>query len=365
MQKPIRVLQVVPNMQAGGIETLIMNLYRNVDRSKIQFDFLVHYKGKFFYDDEIHKLGGKIYHLSVRDDNNIFKYLSDLNNFFKNHTEYKAVHGHMVSTAFFYLYFAKKYGVKLRIVHSHNTSTNDGMKGWTKAKLARLAPIFANQYFACGRDAGKYLYGSKRFQVFNNGIDLNKFKYNSEIREKYRKELGLQNKFVVGHIGRFNKQKNHRFLIQIFNELQKIQPNAILLLVGDGELKNSIEEYVNKLGLKDKVKFLGLRKDTFNLYQAMDVFLLPSLFEGFPVVAVEAQDAGLPIFTSTNVTKDVEITPLVSFESLNESPKKWAVDIKNKVYPKRKDYSSELSLVDYDIKKEAEKLTKFYSQVYK
>ncbi len=365
MMKPVRVLQVVPNMQAGGIETLIMNLYRNVDRSKIQFDFLVHYKGDFFYDDEIRKLGGKIYHLSVRNDNNFPKYIRDLNNFFKNHPEYKAVHGHMVSTAVFYMYFAKKYGVKLRIVHSHNTDTVNGLKGIVKAKLARLAPLFANQYFACGEAAGRYLYGNKSFTVFNNGIDLDKFKFDSEIRKKYRKELGLENKFVVGHIGRFNMQKNHQFLIRTFNEIQKKKPNSTLLLIGAGELKHEVKNQVKNFGLESKVKFLGTRKDTNNLYQAMDFFLLPSLFEGFPVVAVEAQDSGLPILASNSITKEIDLTPNVKFESLKESPEKWAEYLLKWKFPKRKSHVTELQNAGFDIKKEAQDLTAFYIKYYR
>ena len=235
MSKPVRVLQVVPNMQAGGLETLIMNLYRNIDRSKIQFDFLVHYKGKYFYDDEIKKLGGRIYHLSVRDDNNFLKYLNDLDHFFKTHREYKVVHGHMMSTAIFYMYYAKKYGVKIRIIHSHNSDTVPRLKGMVKYRLARLAPMVANNYFACGKTAGKYLYGDNRkFTILNNGIDLQKFKYNSQIRHEYRDNLGLNGKYVIGHIGRFNIQKNHKFLIKVFYDFQKEVPNSVLLLIGDG-----------------------------------------------------------------------------------------------------------------------------------
>lgn len=365
MSEPIRVLQVVPNMQAGGIETLIMNLYRNIDRSKIQFDFLVHYNGRFFYDDEIERLGGRIYHLSVRDDNNVIKYIRDLNAFFKKHREYKAVHGHMVSTAVFYMYFAKKYGVKLRIVHSHNTNTVDGLKGLVKAKLAKLASVFANKYFACGKAAGKYLYGNKKFTVFNNGIDLEKFKYNEQVRKEYRKKLRLENKFVIGHIGRFNMQKNHHFLLQVFNELQKKRSNSILLLIGDGELKEDIIREVEQMGLKDKVRFLGVRKDTRELYQAMDIFLLPSLFEGFPVVAVEAQDAGLPIIASTNITDEIQLTPIVKFEDLNSSPQKWAESIVNvDAKQSRKDYALMLKKAGFDVKEEAKKLTTFYEQAY-
>ena len=168
---------------------------------------------------------------------------------------------------------------------------------------------------------------------------------------------------MVGHIGRFNMQKNHKFIIKVFNEIQKLEPNSILLLIGDGELKDTIENQIDSLGLKSKVKFMGVRKDTFNLYQAMDVFLLPSLFEGLPVVAVEAQDSNLPIIASDTITKEIDLTPNVSFLSLSSAPEIWAKDILNKK-TKRRSNTLLLKKKGYDVKDEASKLTEFYSQYY-
>ena len=215
--EPIRVLQVVPNMNSGGLENLIMNIYRNIDRSKVQFDFIVHYEKRGFFDDEIESLGGKIYRFSVREDNNIIKYVKDLNLFFKNHPEYRVVHGHMASLGFIYLGIAKKYKVPVRIAHSHGTSHLRTIKGYIKFFTFKLVKYESNVNFACSTEAGKYLFGNKRkFEFIPNAIDMDKFEYDEEIRKEYRHKLDLDGKLVLGHVGRFNLQKNHNFLLDIY-----------------------------------------------------------------------------------------------------------------------------------------------------
>lgn len=229
--EPIRVLNFVPNMRAAGIESFIMNVYRNIDKSKIQFDFVVHNKRREFFDDEIEKLGGKIYRLTYKDDKNIFKYIKDLNDFFKDHKEYKIVHGHMQSMMPLYLYIAKKYNVQARIAHSHNGSYEKTLKGFVLHLFSRFSKYPANYYMACSEVAGKYLFGNKDFKILYNGIDIDKFKFNEDIRNKYRKDLKLEDNFVIGHIGRFELQKNHKFILEIFNDFQKEKSSAKLLLV--------------------------------------------------------------------------------------------------------------------------------------
>lgn len=211
--EPIRVLHIVPNMQAGGLETLIMNIYRNIDRTKVQFDFLVHYTGNYFYDDEIRSLGGRIYKLSVRDDNNFIKYLKDLDAFFKKHPEYKIVHGHMESLGQFYFKAAKKNGVPVRVAHSHNSATENTIKGKIKGLLLKRYKVFATDYFACSQKAGEFMFANKKFTVLKNAIIVNNFIYNENERNRLRKELGIKGKIVIGHAGRFCEQKNHKFLI--------------------------------------------------------------------------------------------------------------------------------------------------------
>lgn len=307
-EEPIRILNVVPNMRAAGIESFIMNVYRNIDRDKVQFDFIVHNKKREFFDDEIKKLGGKIYRLSFKDDKNLFKYIKDIDNFFKEHKEYKIVHGHMQSMMPLYLYIAKKNGVKVRIAHSHNGNYEKTIKGFILHIFSRFAKLFSTNNWACSDIAGKYLFGKHYYEVVPNGIDVKKFQFNSSVRQEVRKELNINSNYVIGHIGRFELQKNHKFLIEVFNEVQKERKDAILLLIGIGKLEEKVKKQVRKLNLEEKVKFLGIREDTNRLYQAMDCFVLPSLYEGLPVVGIEAQVSGVNSIFSKNITKDLRIS---------------------------------------------------------
>lgn len=361
--EPKRVLHVVPNMHRAGLETFIMNVYRNIDRTKIQFDFLVHYTDRFDYDDEIESLGGKIYRLSIRNDNNVKKYLSDLKQFFYEHKEFNVVHGHMESFGFLYSRAAKKAGIKTIIAHSHNASIEPTFKGFLKSIMNKPWKRYANVFFACSEKAGKYMFGNKvNYTVVNNGIECEKFDFNEIIRNCYRKDLGLLGKTVIGHIGRFDTQKNHAFLIDIFNEYLKINNNSILLLIGEGELYPDIVNKVKKLGIFDKVLFLGVRSDISNLYQAMDIFVLPSLFEGLPVVGVEAQTSGLPIVVSSEVTDELRITDLVFKISLSSKTMIWAkqIDIILRNSKNRVGMVEKMKKSGYDIKEISKSLCSFY-----
>ena len=323
MAKPIRVLVVVPNMTAAGIETSIMNNYRNFDRTKVQYDFIVHNKRKQFYDDEIEKLGGKIYRFSFKDDKNFFKYKKDLNRFFDQHSEYKIIHGEMQSMMPVYLKIAKKHGVPVRIAHSHNSNYEKSAKGLLFHIMSKASKKYSTLNLACSLNSGKYLFGNDDFKVLYNGIDVSKFKYDTNIRKQKRKELGLSEKVMVfGHVGRFEKQKNHKQLIGIFAEINKKMPNTKLLLIGEGKYKKDSEELVNTLGLNGSVVFLGLRKDVDQLMQAMDAFLLPSLYEGLPMVGVEAQLAKLPCILSDTITREIKISDSCVFLE-NEKISQW------------------------------------------
>ncbi|MDY6263404.1 MAG: glycosyltransferase family 1 protein [Fibrobacter sp.] len=355
----IRVLQVVPNMQAGGLETLIMNLYRHIDRNKVQFDFIVHYSKPNFYDEEIKKNSGRIYYLSFRDDGNILKYIRDLYKIFKEN-RYVIVHSHMPSLAFVHLGIAKLCGVKIRIVHSHNSSSSKTLKGRVKAVLLKLAPIFANKYFACSQSAGRFLYGKASFHVVNNAIDLKRFVFSTEKRDQIRSEFGVDsNTIVVGHIGRFNVQKNHMFLLDIFAECLKKNENMKLVLVGDGELKKSILEKISELGLKENVILTGVRKNVHFFYSIFDVFVLPSLFEGLPVTGVEAQACGVPSLFSSEITQEVNLLPTTRYLSLKESPQTWADSILEMSKKGHAQNAAEY-LQKYDILRESKKLEEWY-----
>lgn len=367
MGKPIRILQIVPNMHAAGLETLIMNLYRNIDKNKIQFDFLVHYTERCFYDDEIEKMGGNIYRLSFREDGNLKKYIKDLNDFFSKH-HYKIIHGHMASTAFFYMNVAKKHNVPVRILHSHNTSTEKTLKGFVKHQMLKLSTIYANVFFACGQKAGEFLYGKRKFEIINNAIDLNKFKKDKKSGDELRKRLNIKNEFVIGHIGRFNTQKNHEFIVNLFEKFVENNQNSKLVLVGEGELEENIRDMVTSKKLNDKVIFFGVTKDTNAVYNMFDVFLLPSLFEGLPVVGIETQAAKCRSILSDKITTEVKVTNYIEYLPIDrkDSISIWC-DALEQICSDREianeDVSKELTDNGYNIINESKRLEKKYIQL--
>ena len=361
----IRVLHIVPNMNAGGLETFIMNLYRNIDRSKIQFDFLVHYQERCHYDDEIEALGGYIYRFSLRNDNNIFKYIKRLNTFYKEHTEYKIIHCHMASIGFINFLVAKKNGIKIRIAHSHNISCEKTIKGLVKRIMMIPYKYVSTINFACSTEAGKYLFGKKKFEVIPNAIDLEKFKFNKEKRTIIRKELGVDdNTIVIGHIGRFNLQKNHKKVVEVFKSYHNLNNNSILVLVGIGSEENYIRKLVSENNLDDVVHFLGVRKDTDYLYSGFDAFLFPSLFEGLGIVLIEAQCSGLYCYTSKQRVPDSAIIgDRLDFIKLDKSNNYWANSINSKNLFDRKNVKFTKNKNNYDVKKVSLKLEKFYKEV--
>lgn len=359
----IKILHVVPNMQAGGLETFIMNIMRNIS-DEVEFDFLVHYKEKKFYDDEIERLGGTIYRFSLRDDHNIFKYIGQLNKFFKNHKEYKIIHCHMSSIGFLVFLIAKKNGIKVRIAHSHNINSEKSIKGKVKYFLSRFIRYNSTHNFACSNEAGKYLFGKKKYTIIPNAIDLDKFKFDLNKRKKIRKELKINDDtMVIGHIGRFCKQKNHEKIIEIFNSYQKENPNSVLLLVGEGETLTQVKKQVKELKLDNKVKFLGIRKDTDALYSAFDIFLFPSLFEGLGIVLIEAQMSGLYCYTTDKkVPKAALISDRLTYLDGDKNSEMWANELIKENNYDRKNINFNKNKENYDIKQIAKELEKFYKE---
>lgn len=323
----IRILQCVNDMHRAGLETMLMNYYRNIDRTKIQFDFLTHRPYRSDYDDEIEKMGGKVYYAPRLYPQNYPNYFKWMKNFFKEHPEYKIVHSHIDTMSYLPLLAAKKAGVPIRIAHSHNTSLDKDFKYLLKQYFRLRINSVCTHRLACGKEAGTFLFGNRDFKVIPNAIDSEKFYFNKDLRDEKRKELGLVGKFVVGHVGRLSYQKNHKFLIEIFNELLKKESDSILLLVGVGEKEEELRRQVKNLGIDDKVRFLGNRSDVNELYQAMDVFVMPSFFEGIPVVGVEAQFANLPCIFSDKVPREVRFTDNCAFLPLSKSPDIWVNDI--------------------------------------
>lgn len=324
MGEPIRVLHILQRMEAGGTQALLMNIYRKIDRTKVQFDFLVVYKEKQFYDDEIEKMGGHVYKLSFREDLNLPKFQKDLAVFFTQHHEYKIVHCHAYTIGYFCLKAAKKAGIPVRIAHSHSNAAVHDVKLPLKLIMQKLFTRYSTDLFACSEEAGKFAFKGKKFGIVQNAIDSQKFIADANIREEIRKALRVENKFVVGHVGRMQPEKNHDFLIDVFAELKKSKPDAELILVGTGPLEDKVKSKVVEKGLSDCVHFLGNRKDMNRIYQAMDVFVFPSLFEGLGIVAIEAQAAGVPIVCSEGLPPETDITPIYQKLLLSDGAEKWA-----------------------------------------
>lgn len=362
MKEPIRVLQILGIVANGGVEAVIMNYYRHIDKTKIQFDFVVHNDADENYIREAEKLGAQIYKVTPYN-RNIFKFIFDIYKIIKVH-HYQIVHCNMNALSGFALFAAYLANAKIRILHNHTTdSKEEKLRSFIKRMLRPFAKIFANQYWACSNLAAEWMYGKKvvedkKITIINNAIDLGRFKFDEENREKIRKELGLENSFVVGHVGRFMKQKNHEFLIDIFNEVIKRKENARLLLIGDGKLRPQIELKVKELGISNKVIFLGNRNDVADLYNSMDVFVLPSLYEGLGMVAIEAQVNSLHTIVSTEIPIEAKISEYIKFISLHQPLKDWLNEIEN---AKRKDLNiNDELLKKFDIKQESRKLENLY-----
>ncbi|MGG0845342.1 glycosyltransferase family 1 protein [Peribacillus simplex] len=307
MGNPLRILHVVVNMNRGGAETLIMNLYRNMDRSKIQFDFLTSKEGVF--DNEILKLGGQIHRIPYISDVGHFAYKKHLDGFFRENATYKVVHAHMDKMSGLVLQSAKKAGIPKRISHSHSTHSEGSLPARLyKWYAGTLIISNATHFFACSNKAAQWLFNKKKTDILKNGIDYEKFSFSLDIRKQIRRELNIDNNtFVLGHVGRFSRPKNHIFLIDIFADYVKQKENSILILVGDGPLCRGILEKVKDLNLERKVKFIGIRGDIDRILQAFDVFVFPSLYEGLPVSLIEAQAAGLPCLISDQISKEVDL----------------------------------------------------------
>ena len=308
-KKPVIVAQIMGKWIGGGVESVIMNYYRHLDRTKVQFDFICDEDSTRIPYDEIKKLGGRVF--LVPKYQKLTQYLKSLEDLFRKN-QYRIVHSNINTLSVFPLYAAKKAGVPVRISHSHSTSNpKEWKRNIIKNILRPFSKKYATNYFACSELAGRYLFGNKTFdqgkvKIIHNAIDLDKFKFDSDARKKLRKELDIDEKTtVIGHVGRFVQQKNHDFLIDVFKEYHTKNPDSKLLLIGTGPLEEKIKAKVEKLNLTDSVIFLGQREDTNKLYSVMDVFCLPSLYEGLPVVGVEAQAAGLSCLFSNNITPDI------------------------------------------------------------
>lgn len=350
----------------GGVESVVMNYYRNINRDNIQFDFLCN-TDVVAYEDEIKKLGGTVYRITARSKDRI-QYKKDMREFFENHSkEYESIWVNICSLANIdYLKYAKKYGIKKRIIHAHNSQNMDS---FLRGLLHRVNKLFIKQYatdfWSCSDDSSKWFYNKKiekdnNYLIVKNAIDLKQYMFNEQIRKEYRNELKIQDKIVFGNVGRFHFQKNQLFLLKIFKNIKQKINNSVLILVGDGEDREKIENSIKELDISDSVILLGFRNDVQNIMQAMDYFVFPSVFEGLGIVAIEAQMTGLPVFASNRVIpEEVNIDKeIFTFIDLEKGEKEWAEIIMSKM-EKFRQRESNIHLFEeqgYDIQIEARKV---------
>lgn len=364
--EPIIVAQIMGKWLGGGVESSIMNYYRNIDKSKFQFHFICDADSINIPYNEINNLGGKV--IIVPPYQKLFKYIKELKKVFRENN-YKIVHSNINTLSVFPLYAAKRAGVPIRIAHSHSSIIND-KREWKrnliKNILRHFSKTFANRYFSCSDVAaisqfGDKIYKSGKVKIIKNAIDIDKFKYDKNVREEKRKELGIDNDaFVIGNVGRFVTTKNQTFVIDIFFEIKKKNSKAILMLIGQGPLEKKLREKVETLNLNKSVIFLGVREDISDLYQAMDVFIFPSLYEGLGMALIEAQTSGVPCVCSTRVPNMAKVTDIIKYVELEKSPKIWAKTCNKFANYERKDYSKMVSGYGYDINKESKNLENYY-----
>ena len=355
---------IVHEMNRGGIENFIMNLYRNIDRNKINFDFVEHTNKKCAFDDEIELLGGKIYRCPDYRVINHFEYSKWWNSFFKEHNEYKVIHSHLDSSANIHLRIAKKYGL-ITIAHSHSSSEGFGFRAIVKSFLKIGFNNCCDYKFACSKEAGEWLFGKKVcYKILNNGIESEKYIFNENQRNLLRNHLNIKNdEFVLGHIGRLDKNKNVTFILDILKELNDLGIKSKFVSAGQGSEYNCLVSKSKALNIENDVFFLGLRDDINDVVQLFDVFVFPSVYEGLGIATIEAQASGLKCLLSDTIPKEVDITENVEFMSLGNSPREWAEKIKTMLPYKRENTKQKIIESGYDIKTTVDYLTKFYLQL--
>lgn len=360
MSEKIRILYVVNHMVVGGIENFLMNIIRNIDLGKYDIEFLYCDGKDTYYDEEIRSYGIKITGITSRS-RNLFKHLSELKHFFSRN-KFDVVHiNYSNATCFTAARAAKKAGVKKIIVHSHSSNASNPVVH----KLCKpLLCHYANMFFACSQLAADWMFtrnvAKSKVHIIRNAVNTKEFLFSEDKRTTVRNEFDIGDRFVIGHIGRMTDTKNHKFLLNVFNEYHKNDPNSMLLLVGDGELRDEIKRQAQKLEISDSVIFTGIRDDVPELLCAMDCFVMPSYYEGLPVTLVEAQAAGVRTFVSDTITHEVDLTDLISYVSLELQDKEWAMRLNGNVH-ERAHYNSIIADSGFDMRNELTIIERLYS----
>lgn len=364
----LHVLHVFGKLNRGGAESRVMDLYRNMDRTKVQFDFMQHTDRVCDFQPEIEQLGGKVYHVPPFRFWNYFSYCKAWKEFIKKHPEIRIVHGHMTSTASIYLPIAHKKGV-FTIAHSRNAGVDKGIKGKLTKFLRRNLKEKCDRCFACSKLAGEAVFGKEAMEQGNvtiipNAIDAARFTFDPEVRKQKREELHIQpQEFLIGEVGRFDPQKNQKYAVEILEECRKKNFPAKLILIGEGPLMENVRQQVEELRLQEYVIFTGLQKNVVPFYQAMDFFLLPSFYEGLPGVAVEAQASGLRGILSDAITTETAMTSLMEFRSVQEPARVWADRIMACGHYERQNMLKQMQETGFDVKNLANRLQDFYLRV--
>lgn len=363
----IRVLHILHSMNRGGAENAIMNYYRHIDRSQIQFDFLLTAQEHTLFEDEIISLGGRIYKVPLLTMAKPWQYIFAVKRFFNSHREYRIVHSHTSSKSVIPLGIAKLSGIPIRCSHSHNTKTEAGFKGWIRNALMPLLKIVATDELACGVDAAKWLYGETAYNngeitIFKNVIEAEKFRFNDRVRHEIRARYHISDdEIVIGHTARFSAQKNHAFDIDILVALKKKHIKCRLMLLGDGELRNDIINKAIMRKVYDDIIFVGIVSNVYDYEQAFDYFILPSFNEGLPLSIIEAQVSGLPCITSKGlVSVECSVTDLVTYLPIDQGADIWANTVQEPTTFKRKDRWSDIARAGYDAATSAITLQNFY-----
>lgn len=363
-----RILHVVSSMNRGGAESMIMNLYRNIDRNKVQFDFIVHTEDRGSFDDEIENLGGRIFRCKSLGTLGPIKYINTIYDTIKNNQNFHAIHIHTDFQGGFVALAAKKAGIKKRICHSHNTRWKANYNLVDKIQLyifRKLISRYATHYCACGIDASNFLFKTPdNVKIINNAIEVEKFNKYYDL-DDIRKELNIDNDdFIIGHIGRFYEQKNHKHIIDIVKKISELDDKFKVLLVGEGPLLEDVKLYARQLNVEKYINFLGVRTDIPKLMKLFDVFLFPSFFEGLPVVLVEAQSSGLPCVISDTITKEIDFSlGLIEYCNLDGNIDDWIDKInmfKNKVKIDSSFIKNRIQEKGYDIKFNIDEIMKMY-----
>lgn len=353
----------------GGVQSVVNNYYNHMNLEENQIDFLTLLPGDKEMEDEWKKRGCNIYKIGGSEEKNLYLFCKEIEKFFQKHHDYDVIHSHQTNLDLFYLREAKKWKIPVRILHAH--STNCDISKFRMLILKLTSKLYANYFFACSEEAGKFIFGKKikndeRFYVINNAIDVEKYIYNSKIREEQRNKNNIENNFVIGNVARMVEIKNHEFLLKVFKEILAINKDAKLLLIGNGPLEEKLKKDAKELKIDKNVIFYGVTNKVNDLLQAMDVFILPSLFEGVPLTVIEAAASGTKYVISDKINSHLNKNNLELKISLEETPEFWAKEILEFATKYTKENQKKL-LIDskFDINIEANRLEKIYQEILK